>query len=65
MTEPKVSNHYQIGTLLFTEGIPVSNKELRDLIKLYNKWEMPISERLVNILESPSAFVTFVKEIKK
>lgn len=64
MTEPRVSRHYRIGTLLFQEGISITNKELKELVKLYNKWEMPVSKRLENILESPNEFVNFVKTIK-
>lgn len=65
MTEPKVSNHYKVGTLLFNEGIHTSNKELRNLVKLYNKWEMPIAKRFTNILESPDEFINFVKTVKE
>lgn len=65
MVEPKVSNYYKVATLLFQEGIPLTNKELNNLIKEYNNWEMPISKRLENILENNEKFIKFIKDRKK
>lgn len=64
MSESKASNYYKIATILFQEGIPLTNKEINKLIKEYNNWKLPISKRLENILENKEAFINFIKKDK-
>jgi hypothetical protein len=63
MKEP--SNHYKVGTILIQQGIYTSSKELRELVKLYNKWEMPIAKRFQDIIDNQEPFINFVKELKQ
>jgi len=63
MVENK-SKTSEIKKMLRKENINISSKELKDLIFSFNKWQMPVTQRLQKILDDKEPFINFVKMIK-
>lgn len=59
MTE---SLEIRVRNILTRAGIDLSRHELREKVREFNNFEMPIGHRLIKIIESPGDFVRFLKD---
>ncbi len=48
--------------LFSVEKIEISKHQVELLVKQYNNFEMPISQRFKEIIDNPTEFVKFVKD---
>lgn len=63
--EQSTSKEIRLSNMLSRANIRLSRTELREAVREYNQFSMPIGRRLDEIMESPSGFITFLRNKEK
>ena len=53
---------HKIKHILSRAGVRITNKEFKQYLKAFNNYERPISHTVYEIIQSPKAFIDFVRQ---
>ena len=59
--EHTTSKEVKVSNMLSRANISLSRTELREAVRDFNNFEMPIGRRLDDIMESPGSFIQYLK----